>query len=85
LTTVKVTRFGLCEEATDGDLQMLQWTSAGNKPSLGVIIHHTDAEREVAYDRKSHIGKLDQALNLSKKEGWVVVNMKTDWKTVFPK
>jgi hypothetical protein len=50
-----------------------------------VIIHHTDAEREVAYDRKSHIGKLDQALNLSKKEGWVVVNMKTDWKTVFPK
>jgi phosphoserine phosphatase len=70
---------------SDGDLQMLQWTSASNKPSLGVIIHHTDAEREVAYDRKSHIGKLDQALNLSKKEGWVVVNMKTDWKTVFPK
>jgi len=70
---------------SDGDLQMLQWTSASNKPSLGVIIHHTDADREVAYGRKSHIGKLDQALNLSKKEGWVVVNMKTDWKTVFPK
>jgi phosphoserine phosphatase len=70
---------------SDGDLQMLQWASASNKSSLGVIIHHTDAEREVAYDRKSHIGKLDQALNLSKKEGWVVVNMKTDWKTVFPK
>lgn len=69
---------------SDGDLQMLQWTSASTKPSLGVIIHHTDAEREVAYDRQSHIGKLDQALNLSKKQGWVVVNMKTDWKTVFP-
>jgi phosphoserine phosphatase len=70
---------------SDGDLQMLQWTSASNKPSLGVIIHHTDGEREVAYDRQSHIGKLDQALNLAKKQGWVVVSMKTDWKTVFPK
>jgi phosphoserine phosphatase len=70
---------------SDGDLQMLQWTSASRKPSLGVIIHHTDAEREVAYDRQSHIGKLDQALNLSKKQGWLVVDMKTDWKTVFPK
>ena len=69
---------------SDGDLQMLQWTSASRKPSLGVIIHHTDAEREVAYDRLSHIGKLDQALNLSKKQGWLVVDMKTDWKTVFP-
>jgi phosphoserine phosphatase len=70
---------------SDGDLQMLQWTSASNKPSLGVIIHHTDAEREVAYDRQSHIGKLDQALNLAKEQGWVVVSMKADWKTVFPK
>ena len=69
---------------SDGDLQMLQWTIASPKPSLGVIIHHTDAEREVAYDRLSHIGKLDQALNLSKKQGWLVVDMKTDWKTVFP-
>jgi phosphoserine phosphatase len=69
---------------SDGDLQMLQWTSASRKPSLGVIIHHTDAEREVAYDRHSHIGKLDQALNLSKTQGWLVVDMKTDWRTVFP-
>ncbi len=68
---------------SDGDLQMLQWTTAGEKPSLGLIVHHTDAEREYAYDRESTIGRLDKALDAAPGEGWVVVDMKNDWKTVF--
>jgi len=73
---------------SDGDLQMLQWTTisrgADDKtPRLGLIVHHTDAEREFAYDRDSHFGKLDQALDEAPKRGWVVVDMKTDWKTIF--
>jgi phosphoglycolate phosphatase-like HAD superfamily hydrolase len=69
---------------SDGDLQMLQWTTAGQGKSLGVIIHHTDAEREYAYDRKSPIGRLDNALDEAKQRGWIVVDMKKDWKHVFP-
>jgi phosphoserine phosphatase len=69
---------------SDGDLQMLQWTTAGPGRRLGAIVHHTDAEREVAYDRESHIGRLDQALDQAPAQGWVVVDMKTDWKTIFP-
>lgn len=69
---------------SDGDLQMLQWTSAGVGPRLGMIVHHTDGAREVAYDRDSHIGKLDQALDLAPQMGWTVVDMKNDWQVVFP-
>jgi hypothetical protein len=69
---------------SDGDLQMLQWTTAGPGRRLGLIVHHTDGEREAAYDRESHIGRLDQALDEAPERGWVVVNMKQDWKTVFP-
>jgi len=69
---------------SDGDLQMLQWATAGAGPRLGMIIHHTDAEREWAYDRKSHVGKLDKALDESADKGWVVVDMQRDWKTIYP-
>ena len=70
---------------SDGDLQMLQWTTAGAGPRLGVIVRHTDAEREWAYDRDSHIGKLDKALDEAPSRGWVVVDMQNDWAQVFPK
>jgi hypothetical protein len=68
---------------SDGDLQMLQWTTAGIGARLGVIIHHTDAEREWAYDRKSPIGRLDKALDEAMAKGWTVVDMKRDWKSIF--
>ncbi len=70
---------------SDGDLQMLQWTMAGDGPRFGLIVHHTDSEREVAYDRDSKIGQLNRALDLALATGWTVVDMKNDWKTVFPK
>ena len=70
---------------SDGDLQMLQWTAAGSGASFMGIVHHTDAKREWAYDRKSHIGRLDKALDEAKAKGWTVVDMKNDWKQIFPK
>jgi phosphoglycolate phosphatase-like HAD superfamily hydrolase len=69
---------------SDGDLQMLQWTTAGDGVRLGVIIRHTDAEREWAYDRGSHIGGLDAALNEAPTRGWAVVDMARDWKVIYP-
>ena len=69
---------------SDGDLQMLQWTTAGDGRRLGLILHHTDAEREYAYDRDSHFGKLDEALDLAPQNGWVPVSVKDDWRQVFP-
>ena len=69
---------------SDGDLQMLQWATMGGGVSLGVIVHHTDAEREYAYDRQSHIGKLDKALDAAAANKWTVVDMKKDWKRIFP-
>jgi phosphoglycolate phosphatase-like HAD superfamily hydrolase len=69
---------------SDGDLQMLQWTAAGRRDRLGALIHHTDDEREYAYDRDSHIGRLDKALDVAEESGWLVVDMKRDWKVVFP-
>jgi phosphoserine phosphatase len=69
---------------SDGDLQMLQWTVAGDGPSLMGIVHHTDAKREWAYDRKSDIGCLDKALDEANAKGWTVVDMKKDWKVVYP-
>ena len=68
---------------SDGDLQMLQYTAAGNGARFMLIVRHTDAEREFAYDRKSHIGKLDKALDEANAKGWTVVDMKKDWKRVF--
>jgi phosphoglycolate phosphatase-like HAD superfamily hydrolase len=69
---------------SDGDLQMLQWTAAGDGARFCLYVHHTDAEREVAYDRQSHIGRLDKGLDEAQARGWTVVDMKADWATVFP-
>jgi hypothetical protein len=69
---------------SDGDLQMLQWTTAGDGARFALIVHHTDAAREWAYDRESHIGKLDKALDEAPQRGWVVVYMKQDWKVIYP-
>jgi phosphoglycolate phosphatase-like HAD superfamily hydrolase len=69
---------------SDGDFQMLEWTTAGNGLRFGMLIHHTDAEREWAYDRDSHIGQLQRGLDEAPKRGWTVVDMKRDWKRVFP-
>jgi hypothetical protein len=69
---------------SDGDLQMLQWTTAGPGPRFALIVHHTDADREWAYDRKSRIGTLDKAWDEAVAKGWTVVSMKDDWKTIFP-
>jgi hypothetical protein len=69
---------------SDGDFEMLQWTTAGEGARLGVFIHHTDAEREWAYDRKSVVGKLDRGLNEAADNGWLIVDMARDWDTVFP-
>ncbi len=69
---------------SDGDLQMLQWTAAGGGARFMGIVHHTDAEREWAYDRKSHVGKLDKALDEGTANGWTIADMKRDWKTIYP-
>lgn len=69
---------------SDGDLQMLQWTTAGAGPRFALYVHHTDAEREWAYDRKSSIGKLDKGLDEAQAKGWTVVDMKQDWKAIYP-
>jgi hypothetical protein len=68
---------------SDGDHQMLQWTAAGTGARLMGLVHHTDAEREWAYDRKSHVGKLDKAWDEAMQRGWTVVDMKRDWKVIF--
>ena len=68
---------------SDGDHQMLQWTAAGSGLRFMGLIHHTDAEREWAYDRTSHIGQLDKALDEANAKRWAVVDMKRDWKRVF--
>jgi len=69
---------------SDGDLQMLQWAAAGNGARLMVIVHHTDDRREWAYDRDSHIGRLDRALDEADRRGWTIVDMKRDWRVVYP-
>lgn len=69
---------------SDGDYEMLRYTTAGKGPSLGVIIHHTDEKREYAYDRKSHIGQLNKALDEANKRQWQIIDMKKDWKKIFP-
>jgi phosphoglycolate phosphatase-like HAD superfamily hydrolase len=69
---------------SDGDLQMLQWTTAGEGARLAMIIHHTDAEREWAYDRESLIGTLDKAWDEALVKNWIITDMKRDWSTIFP-
>jgi hypothetical protein len=69
---------------SDGDLEMLQWTTAGRGARFALLVHHTDAAREWAYDRQSAIGHLDKALDAAHQKGWTVVDMKSDWKVVYP-
>lgn len=69
---------------SDGDLQMLQWTKAGEGARFAGLVHHTDARREWAYDRKSNVGRLDKALDQAQAKGWTVVDMALDWRRVFP-
>ena len=69
---------------SDGDFEMLEWVTSGSGPRFGLIVHHTDAEREWAYDRTSHIGQLSRGLDEAPKRGWILADMKNDWKTVFP-
>jgi phosphoglycolate phosphatase-like HAD superfamily hydrolase len=69
---------------SDGDLQMLEYTTGSGGARFGLIVHHTDPDREYAYDRKSAIGRLDKALDEAANKGWTVVSMKDDWKEVFP-
>ena len=69
---------------SDGDLQMLQWVTSGSGARLGLLVHHTDAERETAYDRYSSVGRLDKALDAAPTNKWIVVDMKSDWAQIFP-
>ncbi len=68
---------------SDGDLEMLQWTTLGGTPGFGMLIHHTDAEREYAYDRNTEFGRLDTALDAASVNQWTIVDMKADWKQIF--
>lgn len=70
---------------SDGDLQMLQYTTSGRGPRFGLIVHHTDADREWAYDRDSHIGQLNKALDEAASRGWIVVDMQHDWNLIYPR
>ena len=69
---------------SDGDLQMLQWTTAGRGARFALLVHHTDSAREWAYDRRSPIGRLDKALDVAQARGWTVVDMKNDWNAIYP-
>ncbi|MCO6406401.1 HAD family hydrolase [Aurantimonas endophytica] len=69
---------------SDGDFQMLEWTTGGEGRRFGLIVHHDDADRDVAYDRDSTFGKLDRGLDDGPRQGWTIVSMKNDWKQVFP-
>jgi hypothetical protein len=68
---------------SDGDFQMLEWTTAGAGPRFAAYVHHDDADREWAYDRNSPIGRLSRGLDEAPKHGWIVVSMKNDWKQIF--
>ena len=69
---------------SDADIAMMQYTMGGKGRRMGLFVHHTDAEREYIYDRKSHVGRLDKALDEAKANGWIIVDMKNDWNTIFP-
>ena len=72
------------ENCGNGDMQMLQYTTGGGGARFGLIVHHTDAIREWAYDRQTSVGELDKALDAAAASGWSVVDMKTDWRSIFP-
>ncbi len=69
---------------SDGDFEMLEWTTAGTGLRFGLIVHHTDDNREWAYDRESHIGKLNRGLDEGPRRGWTIVDMRDDWRIIFP-
>jgi phosphoserine phosphatase len=69
---------------SDSDMQMIEYTLAGEGRRMGLFVHHTDADREYAYDRKSHVGTLDKVLDIASKNDWIIVDMKNDWKQIFP-
>jgi hypothetical protein len=69
---------------SDSDTRMVEYTTAGEGRRLGLFVHRTDTDREYAYDRLSHVGKLDTALDRAEAMGWVIVDMKKDWRVVFP-
>jgi hypothetical protein len=69
---------------SDGDQQILEWTAAGSGARFAGLVRHTDADREWAYDRQSHVGKLDKALDEATTRKWVMVDMKQDWKIIYP-
>ncbi|QIE43796.1 HAD family hydrolase [Meridianimarinicoccus aquatilis] len=69
---------------SDGDFEMLEWATAGDGPRLGMIVHHTDADREWAYDRDSHIGSLSRGLDESDARGWLLIDMAGDWANIWP-
>jgi phosphoserine phosphatase len=69
---------------SDGDFEMLEWTTSAPGPRFGLLVHHTDAQREYAYDRHSDVGRLDRALDAAPQRGWVVTDMKRDWRVIFP-
>jgi hypothetical protein len=68
---------------SDGDYEMLRWTTKGGGPRFGMIVHHTDVDRQYAYDRESHFGKLDKALTEADSRKWLVVDMKADWRKIY--
>jgi len=69
---------------SDGDLQMLQWTASNKHKSFMLYLHHTDSVREWSYDRNSHIGRLDKSLDEAIEKGWTIIDMKKDWKVIYP-
>jgi hypothetical protein len=69
---------------SDGDFEMLEWTTAGSGPRFGLIVHHDDPQREWAYDRESHVGRLKRGLDEGPQRGWSIASMKSDWRRVFP-
>lgn len=69
---------------SDGDLEMIRWCTAPAGPRLGMLVHHTDDKREWAYDKDSHVGKLDKGLTEAGPQGWTLIDMKNDWKVIFP-
>jgi len=69
---------------SDGDLQMMQWTASNKYKSFMLYVHHTDSIREWAYDRDSHIGRLDKGLDQAKKDGWTIIDMEKDWRIIYP-
>src|SRR4029079_14263965 len=69
---------------SDGDYEMLRWTTSAKGPRFGLIVHHTDAEREWAYDRQSHVGTLAKAMDEAPTRGWILADMKNDWQVIYP-